>query len=127
MIVTAIALSNVLTYTNQVQGVSLTSTWSDGAKSLGAANDFSVAYTAPAGTPSGFISFNFTKTGIVPADITLQYWTGTVWQPASFVTNGTDTISCSTLATVAGPSNGGVDCRLWYNTPGTYTMNIWVG
>jgi hypothetical protein len=126
MIVTAAVLSNVLTYSNQVNGISVTSTWSSGAKSLGAENDFSVAYTAPAGSPSGLIMLNFTKTGILPTDVTLQYWTGTVWNTVTLTPSEPNTITGSTLATVVGPSNGGVDCRLWYNTPGTYTMNIWI-
>ena len=125
MIVSALVLSNTLVYTNEVQGITLSSTWSDGARTLGAENDFTVSYIAPAGSPAGVISFNLSKTGIVPADVTLQYFNGVGWVTATFAQNGPNTIACSTLATAGGPSSGGVDCKLWYNAPGTYTMHIW--
>lgn len=126
MLVSAIALSNVLVYTNEVQGITLTSTWTDGAKNMGATYSFTVTYVSPTGTPSAFVMFEFDKAGIVPSDIALQYYTGT-WLSATLVQNGPDAIVGSANTIVAGPTSGGFDFKLTYNDAGTYTMKIWAG
>jgi hypothetical protein len=127
MVVSALVMSNTLTYTNQVAGVTLSSTWSDGTRVLGAENDFSVTYSSPAGTPSAVIIFEFNMTGIVPSAVSLAYWTGTAWVNTTFVQTSPNTIQGSTMTIPAGPSSGGFNYALWYNLPGTYTMKIWAG
>lgn len=127
MIVSAVVLSNTLTYTNQVSGITLSSTWSDGARVLGAENDFSVTYSSPSGTPSAVIVFEFNMTGIVPSAVSLAYWTGTVWLNTTFIQTSSNTIQGSTMTIPAGPSSGGFNYALWYNLPGTYTMKVWAG
>ena len=127
MVVSALVLSNTLTYTNQVSGITLSSTWSDGTKVLGAENDFTVSYTSPAGTPSAVIIFEFNMTGIVPSVVSLAYWTGTVWVNTTFTQTSSNTIQGSTMTIPAGASSGGFNYALWYNAPGTYTMKVWAG
>jgi len=125
MIVSAIALSNVLVYTNEVQGITLTSTWASGPRTIGQEYAFSVNYASPAGTPSAVITFELSRTNIVPANVTLQYWTGTAWLNTTFVQSGTDAIVGSTMMIAAGPTSGGYSHKLTYNAIGTYTMKIW--
>jgi len=127
MLVSAVALSNVLVYTNEVQGITLTSTWADGAKVIGYEYAFMVSYVSPAGTPSALIMFEFGRVGIVPANVTLQYWTGTAWLDTTFVQSGPDAIAGSTMMIAAGPTSGGYSHELTYNAIGTYTMKVWAG
>jgi len=127
MLASAIVLSNVLVYTNEIQGIALTSTWANGPKTLGQEYTFMVSYVSPAGTPSAPITFEFGRAGIVPANITLQYWTGTAWLDTTFVQSGPDTIVGSTMMIAAGPTSGGYNHNLTYNAIGTYTMKVWAG
>jgi len=127
MLVSAVALSNVLVYTNEVQGITLTSSWASGPKTVGQEYAFSVNYVSPAGTPSAVVTFEFDRAGIVPANVTLQYWTGTAWLSTTFVQNGAGAIVGSTMTIAAGPTSGGYDHKLVYNAIGSYTMKIWVG
>jgi hypothetical protein len=127
MLVSAVALSNILVYTNEVQGITLTSTWADGAKAIGHEYAFMVSYVSPAGTPSAIITFEFDRVDITSANVTLQYWTGTAWLDATFVQSGPDAIIGSTMVIAAGPTSGGYSHELTYNAIGTYTMKIWAG
>ena len=125
MLVSAIVLSNTLVYTNQVEGVILTSTWSDGPKVIGQEYAFSVNYVSPSGTPNTALVVEFDCIGIVPGNITLLYYTGASWTPTSF-TQGTNAITGTTM-TIAGGTSGGYDFKLTYNGLGIYTMKVWAG
>jgi hypothetical protein len=127
MLVSAVALSNILVYTNEVQGIAITSTWASGPKNIGQEYAFNVNYVSPAGTPSAVLMFEFDRIGIVSANVTLAYWTGTAWVNTTFSSNGPDAIVGSTMTIVAGPTSGGFKYELTYNAIGTYTMKIWAG
>jgi hypothetical protein len=125
MIVSAgVIVSNVLQYQNQVSGVSLSSTWADGSKTIGAQNSFTVSYTSPQGTPNAIIMFEFSATGIIPADIALEYYTGSQWVSTTFVQVNATTIRGATL-TIVGGAGGGYDYHLTYNDFGAFTMKVW--
>lgn len=126
MIVTAIALSNVLTYSNSVQGITITSTWASGPKSLGQENPFTVTYISPSGMPNTVVTFEFDCIGIVPANVTLLYNDGVSYVSTVFSQTGPDAIVGTTMAIVGG-SSGGYDFKLTYNGLGTYTMKVWAG
>jgi len=127
MLVSAVALSNVLVYTNEVQGITISSSWASGPKTVGQEYAFSVDYVSPAGTSSAVVTFEFGRAGIVPANVTLQYWTGTTWLNTTFVQSGPDAIVGSTMMIAAGPTSGGYSHKLTYNAVGTYTMKVWAG
>jgi len=126
MIVSAgVIVSNVLQYQNQVSGVSLTSTWTDGSKTIGTQYSFTVTYSSPAGTPNAVIVLEFNVAGILPADVTVAYDVGGgVYLPVTFVQAGPDAIRAST-GTVAGGTGGGFFYHLTYNDLATYTMKVW--
>ena len=126
MLVSAVVLSNVLTYTNQVQGITLTSTWTDEARTLGQEYDFTVTYGCPSGAPSAVIMFEFSRTGIGLADIKLQASAdGTTWENVVFDWGVTNTIVGATLAIQVGQIGSTFDYKLTYNVAGTYVMTIW--
>jgi len=127
MLVSALVLSNVLVYTNEVQGITLSSTWASGPKAIGQEYAFTVSYVSPAGTPSAVIMFELNRTGIIPANVTLKYFDGTGYPSVTLTQSGPDAIVGSTLTIVAGPTSGGFDYKLTYNAPGTYVIKIWAG
>ena len=124
MIVSAYALSNRLVYQNEVQGISLSSTWTNGTKQLGTEYAFVVTYTSPMGTPNAPINFQIEGAGVTPASVLLRYNTGTGWVNATFVQDAPGVISATTM-TIVGGTSGGFDHTLAYLAPGSYTLTIW--
>jgi hypothetical protein len=126
MIVSAgVIVSNRLHYENQVSGVSLSSTWANGTKTIGVQYGFTVSYTSPSGSPNAVIMFELNATGIVPADVSLEYNTGGGgWVAATFSQVDANTIRASTL-TIVGGSGGGYDYHLTYNDMATFALEIW--
>ena len=117
-------MSNKLRYENEVSGITISANWDENAKVVGAQYDFTVTYASPAGTPNCPIVFTFEATGIVPADISLEYWSGTEWVSTTFAPDGVDIIRGVTMA-IAGGTTGGYDYHLTYNNIGTYVLNVW--
>lgn len=125
MIVSAgVIVSNMLTYQNQVSGVSLSSTWADGSKTIGTQYSFTVSYSSPAGTPSAVVMFEFSAAGIALVDVTLEHFTGTLWQGVTFTQVNATTIRGASL-TIGGGTSGGYDYHVTYNDLATFTMKVW--
>ena len=128
VVAVALVLSNVLNYTNEVQGIALTSTWNSGAKALGTTNSFSVSYTSSTGAPNNAaIMFQLDRTGIIPSDVTLKYTVDSTTYTTTFVQNGPNSIVGTTAALVSGSTSGTYPYDLTYNAVGSYTMKVWVG
>jgi hypothetical protein len=70
------------------------------------------------------MTFEFSATGIVPADVTLEHFTGTLWQGVTFSQVNTTTIRGTSLA-INGGTSGGYDYHVTYNDIAAFTMKVW--
>jgi len=123
MIVSAIVLSNVLTYTNEAKGITLDSTWKNGPVAIGANNSFDVSYTSPAGMSNTVLKFGFDGVNATASNVTLWCHNDTAWINATF-SGGFGSIVGASVS-ILGGTTGTVHCYLTYNAPGNYTMKIW--
>ena len=128
VVVAALVLSNVLTYSNEIQGISLTTGWNNSPKGLGTETAFQVSWTSPIGVSGpATIMFKIDRTGIVPGDVTLKYTLNSQMYTANFVQNGAGSIIAETIQLQSGSMSGSYPYSLIFNACGTYTMTIWVG
>ena len=122
MIVSALVLSNVLTFTNEAQGITLESTWQDGPVAIGANNSFTVNYTSPLGMQNTVLMFEIVGANATPSNVILWCDNGTALNVT--FSGGSGSIVGSSVDILGGTS-GTITCYLTYEAQGTYTMSIW--
>jgi len=127
-IVAALVLSNILVYTNDVQGITLTSAWNNGPKALGSDTAFQVSWTSPMQVSGpATLMFKIARTSILPADVTLTYTLNSQLYVTNFVQSGADAVIGTTIQLPAGAMSGSYPFDLIFNAVGSYTMSMWIG